>query len=339
MTGEINIIRIQPSEMKSEFVRILLKYGFTQESAEKCSEIFTVNTLEGVASHGINRFPRFINNVRDGYVKPGQIPVFVHGAGALEQWDGRLGPGPLNAVFATDRAVEIAASKGIGLVALANTNHWMRGGTYGWHAAKKGYIFIGWTNTEANMPAWGAEYPRLGNNPLIFALPFKDEAIVLDFAMTQFSYGKMESYKMSGEKLPFPGGFNKNGELTTDPEGILETRRTLPIGYWKGAGLSLLLDLLAVVLSGGKSVSEITKAGTEHALSQVFIAINPQNLSNFRAIDETIGRVIADFRQSIPSDGKTQVRYPGENILKQREINSQNGIPVSSEIWQKVINL
>ena len=50
---------------------------------------------------------------------------------------------------------------------------------------------------------------------------------------------------MEGKDLPFAGGFNKKGELTRNPGEILETERALPIGYWKGAGLSLLLDILA----------------------------------------------------------------------------------------------
>lgn len=36
-----------------------------------------------------------------------------------------------------DRAMEIADQFGIGVVALKNANHWMRGGGYGWQAAEK----------------------------------------------------------------------------------------------------------------------------------------------------------------------------------------------------------
>jgi len=201
-------IRIPFNKMKSEFFRILLSTGFSDDKAEKCAEIFTMNSVDGVNSHGINRFPRFIKNTIEGYINPEAVPSLVHRLGSLEQWDGNLGPGPLNATFATDRAVELALENGIGMVSLANTNHWMRGGTYGWQAAKKGFVFICWTNTCQNMPAWGATDPRLGNNPFVIAVPFQDEAIVLDFAMSQYSYGKMESLSNEGRELPYPGGFN-----------------------------------------------------------------------------------------------------------------------------------
>jgi 3-dehydro-L-gulonate 2-dehydrogenase len=337
-TGEMTI-RIQFDEMKSVFNRILLKNGFSVEKAETCAVIFAVNSLEGVVSHGVNRFPRFVSNVRDGFVIPGNDPVPVKQSGAIEQWDGKLGPGPLNALIATDRAVEIAREHGIGMVALSNTNHWMRAGYYGWHAAGKGYILMGWTNTDANMPAWGAREARLGNNPMVFAVPYENKAIVLDFAMTQFSYGKMETYRMAGEKLPFPGGFNSSGEMTDDPSGILEARRPLPIGYWKGAGLSLVLDILAVALTGGRSVKEITMTGTEYGLSQVFIAIDPNHLANFATLDDSIRRIIEDYKLSPPADSKTAVRYPGERIAELREENLRKGIVVLKEVWEMVSGL
>ena len=332
-------IRIPFNKMKSEFFRILLSTGFSDDKAEKCAEIFTMNSVDGVNSHGINRFPRFIKNTIEGYINPEAVPSLVHRLGSLEQWDGNLGPGPLNATFATDRAVELALENGIGMVSLANTNHWMRGGTYGWQAAKKGFVFICWTNTCPNMPAWGATDPRIGNNPFVIAVPFQDEAIVLDFAMSQYSYGKMESLSNEGRELPYPGGFNKSGELTTNPEEILESWRVLPIGYWKGAGLSLLLDILATILSGGRSTHQINSCNSEYSVSQVFIAINIKSLHNFPAIDNSINQIIEDLHKSAPENPSSKIRYPGENVVKLRNENLKNGIPVNVENWEKILSL
>lgn len=339
MSGNEDAIRISYVQMKSEFTRILMKSGFKEEKAEKCAEIFVMNSLEGVYSHGANRFPRFVRNVRDGYIIPDAEPVMVHSMGALEQWDGKLGPGPLNATFATQRVMALADKHGIGLTTLANTNHWQRGGTYGWLAARKGYILICWTNTEANMPAWGAADARLGNNPFVIAVPYHNEAIVLDFAMTQFSYGKMESMQREGKNLPYAGGFNERGELTDDPGEILRTRRALSIGLWKGAGLSLLLDILASLLSGGLSTHEITRNKTEYGVSQVFIAINPGSLNNHSLIDNTIEQIIKDIKSSVPAGNDLIIRYPGENILRIHEENLKSGIPVNRELWNEIINL
>lgn len=332
-------IHVTFEEMKSVFEGILSKAGFSRERAERCAEIFALNSLEGVYSHGVNRFPRFVSNIKDGYILPQAVPSLVKSAGSVEQWNGNLGPGPLNAVFATERAMEIASENGIGLVAMGNTNHWMRGGTYGWQTATKGFIFIGWTNTEANMPAWGAKDFRIGNNPLVLAVPYKNEAVVLDFAMSQYSYGKMELFDLEGKRLPYPGGFNKNGEITDNPGEILVTRRALPVGYWKGSGLSILLDILAAVLSGGLSTVEISAKKAEYALSQVFIAISLEKLSNFQTIQETIDRIIRDLKGSVPDEKGNEVRYPGENTVKVREENKRNGIPVNWDLWERILVL
>ena len=330
-------IRVPFEEMKSEFKRILLKSDFTEKKAEKCAEVFAVNSLEGVYSHGVYRFPRFVDYLQKGYVKPAAEPELVHAAGALEQWNGNLGPGILNAALCTKRAMEIAKENGIGCVAIANTNHWMRGGTYGWQAAKEGFVFIGWTNTEKNMPAWGAKDSRLGNNPLVFAVPYKDEAIVLDFAMTQFSYGKMEATELANQELPFPGGFDKEGKLSSSPSEILETRRALPIGYWKGAGLSLLLDILATVISAGRSTKELSKLDAEYGVSQVFIAIDTKKLSNIPAVQKTVEEIIHDVKTSVPDENQSEIRYPGERVVKIRQENLKNGIPVNKKIWEEII--
>ena len=339
MENTENIVFIAQTRMKTEFLRTLQGLGFSDLKAEKCAELFTVNSLEGVYTHGVNRFPGFVKNIKEGYIIPESEPVLVHRTGSLEQWDGMSGPGLLNALLATDRAMEMAQENGIGMVALANTNHWMRGGTYGWKAALEGFVFIGWTNTTANMPAWGAKDFRQGNNPLVIAVPYGDEAIVLDFAMTQFSYGKMESYQREGKILPFPGGFDSKGMLTSDPGDVIETQRALPIGYWKGAGLSLLLDIMATVLSGGLSTHEISKDKVEHSVSQVFIAISLKSLKNFPAIDNSIHQIIEDLQCSEPEIVTAEIRYPGENVVKIRNKNLKNGIPVNRAIWEQILAL
>jgi 3-dehydro-L-gulonate 2-dehydrogenase len=339
MVQSENTIRIPYDKLKAEFLRILISIGFSDQSAEKCADIFAMNSADGVNSHGINRFPRFVRNTLEGFVKPEAVPSLLHHVGSLEQWNGNLGPGPINATFATERAMELALGNGIGLVSLANTNHWMRGGTYGWQAAKQGFVLICWTNTCQNMPAWGATDPRIGNNPFVIAVPYKEEAIVLDFAMSQYSYGKMESLKKEGRKLSLPGGYNKKGEITTDPGEILESWRVLPVGYWKGAGLSLLLDIMATILSGGLSTHQIRSCSSEHGVSQVFIAISIKALNNFPSIESSINQIIDDLHNSTPENPTSKIRYPGENVLETRKTNLEKGIPIREEAWKNLTGI
>jgi 3-dehydro-L-gulonate 2-dehydrogenase len=335
----MDVLFIPYDEMKDTFSRILVKQGFTPEKADICASVFADNSLEGVYSHGVNRFPRFVRYIRKGYIQADALPSLVHRAGAIEQWNGNFGPGPLNALFAVDRAMQIAANNGIGLIGMAHTNHWQRGGYYGWEAAKKGFAFIGWTNTTPNMPAWGGKNPKLGNNPFVMAVPYGKSAIVLDMALSQYSFGKMEEKQLAGEKLPTQGGYDLDGNLTDDPGKVLESWRTMPVGFWKGAAFSLMLDIFAAMLSGGLSTAGVGKNEDEYGVSQVFIAIDPSRLFNFPAIQKTLEEIIADLKASIPAGEGLSVRYPGERVVKTREENLKKGIPVNRIVWEEILGL
>lgn len=335
LPGEIRIDRI---EMEKIFHQILLTHSFSESKGALCAQIFTENSLDGVYTHGVNRFSRFVKMVMERFILPDNEPTKTAGFAGMEQWDGNLGPGPTNAIFCTQRAMQLAAENGIGCVALANTNHWMRGGTYGWKAAREGYAFICFTNTIANMPAWSAKESRLGNNPLIIAIPHNNEAVVLDMALSQYSYGAMEKFGMEQKPLPVPGGYDEAGNVTTNAQEILQTKRALPIGYWKGSGLALLLDLLATILSGGKSTFQITEQKVESGVSQVFIAINLSSLYNFSAVNNVIKGILEDYNNAEKSNLGT-ILTPGERVLKTRKENSQNGIPVNVDVWEEILAL
>lgn len=335
----ISEIRISPDNMLTKFLSILVQNRMETEKANSCANIFMKNSLDGIYSHGVNRFAGFIDFIKRGVIDVGAEPTFKSGFGVVEQWDGNSGPGPINATKCCNRVMQIADKSGMGCVALSDTNHWMRGGTYGWQAAKAGYIFIGWTNTTGLMPSWGATDCKIGNNPIVFALPYQSEAIVLDMAISQFSYGAMENYKRNKTLLPYNGGYDIAGNLSKIPADILESKRPLPIGYWKGAGLALLLDLLATILSDGHSTAEISREKDEKNLSQVYIAISLDKLPNKSSVSEIVNNIIADYHNSVPENEKTKILYPGERVLNTRANNLKNGIPVDTNVWNKILEL
>jgi 3-dehydro-L-gulonate 2-dehydrogenase len=327
--------RVAFDEVHSVLTRALLKLGFERERAHLCARLFAESSRDGVGSHGINRFPRFVEQVRKGAVDIHASPQPVVRAGALERWDGKRGPGNLNAHACMERAIALCRENGIGCVALANTNHWMRGGTYGWQAVDAGVIGICWTNTMANLPPWGARNARIGNNPLVIAVPRADGAVVLDMAMSQFSFGGLESHRMRGEQLPVDGGFDADGRLTRDPAAIEASRRLLPMGYWKGSGLAVLLDLLAALLSGGAATFEIPMDPiAETRLSQVFLAFELRSLDAAGMANEVSNGIVKSLRGN---GDKETVRYPGERVLQARRENLELGIPVDPGVWERVL--
>lgn len=327
-------MRVRYEDLRAEFLRVLLAVGFKESKADEAAGIFADASRDGVVSHGLNRFPVFIDAVKRGFVRPHAEAEVVLEAGALERWQGNLGPGMLNARAAMARAIELADTNGIGCVALAGTNHWMRGGTYGWQAAEAGKIGICWSNTKPNMPPWGSEEPRLGNNPLVVSVPEETgNHVVLDMAMTQFSLGQLETYRLQGAELPVFGGYDSEGRLTLNPGEVERSGRTLPIGFWKGSGLSLVLDLVAVLLSGGKAVQQVSDE--ESGLSQVFIAIAPPGDAGSSDAVLSVSEIVS-WVQGVTS-AKQDARYPGERALLARRESLKSGVEVNADRWQQLL--
>ncbi|HWG18898.1 MAG TPA: 3-dehydro-L-gulonate 2-dehydrogenase [Terracidiphilus sp.] len=330
--------RIPVENVQSQLTAILRKLNFTADRAQLCARLFTETTRDGVYSHGVNRFPRFVAMVRNGSVDAAAEPRAVSRFGGLERWDGQRGPGNLNAHAAMQRAIELSREHGIACVALANTNHWMRGGTYGWQAAEAGAIGICWTNTMPNLPPWGAAEPAIGNNPLVIAVPRAQGHVVLDMAMSQFSYGGLESYSKRGEMLPVDGGFDSEGKLTRDPAAIEATQRLLPIGYWKGSGLSVVLDMMAAMLSLGNATHQIaTDPLREAGLSQMFVAMQPAALGPAAEQERAVDAIVESLHACPPAEERKQVRYPGEHTLRLREENRRLGLPIEPAVWDEIL--
>ena len=330
----IRLMTVPFDKLRFEFNRVLLSLEFSDEKAAVIATIFAENSRDGVYTHGLNRFPTFVEFVKEGLVQKDAEPSFEDAFGAFEKWNGNAGPGILNARFCMDKAILLAKEYGISCVALKNTNHWMRAGAYGWQAADAGMIGICFTNTIANLPPWGGLDPRLGNNPLVIAIPREDGHVVLDMAMSQYSVGKLNQYKSEKKELPLPGGYDAEGHLSTDAATILESKRLLPVGFWKGSGLSLVLDLLATVLSQGNSTAKITQSEKESGVSQVFICIRPDSSKHTAGLIEEI---IAYTKTSRAEQEGGSIYYPGEKSLQTREKSLKDGVWVDEEIWKKVL--
>jgi 3-dehydro-L-gulonate 2-dehydrogenase len=332
--------RLPFDEIHSQLTAILIAHGFTPDRAGLCARLFAETTRDGVYSHGVSRFPRFIATIRNGNVDPSAEPRVVSRFGAMERWDGQRGPGNLNAYFAMNRAIELSREHGIACVALGNTNHWMRGGTYGWQAADAGAIGMCWTNTMPNLPPWGGLDPVIGNNPLVIAVPRPDGHVVLDIAMSQFSYGGIEGYRKRGEMLPVDGGFDTAGQLTRDPAAIEASGRFLPIGYWKGSGLAIMLDLIAATLALGNATHQIiSEPARETGLSQVFIVVQTAALGDPAKPEQIANNIIDSIHRCRAAEPGSPVRYPGENTQHTREENTRLGLPIDPALWQEVLSL
>lgn len=330
-------MRLPFEEIESRLFDINIKLGFDDENARLIANTHTQSNCDGVESHGVNRYPRFVEYVQAGHVRVNGDMELMDSMGAIERWDGHQRAGILNAFDAMERAIMLSGKYGLGAVALRNTNHWMRAGTYGWFGVEHGCVSICMTNTIPNMVPWGGQKKAIGNNPIVLAVPRREGAVVLDMAVSQFSYGKIEDSIRKGQKLPYLGGWDGEGHLTNDPASILDGGQVLPAGLWKGSGLSILTDMVVSLLSGGRSSHSIGQRTYETDLSQLFLCIDvnhPSYGDNYQSIADD---VIQSIHSSVSKDGK--VYYPGERTLIRRTENMIKGVPVDEEVWKKIRSL
>ena len=334
-------MKIAFEELKAVIKKAFLKAGLTEEQAELCSQIHTESSADGVESHGANRVPRFVDYIHRGLIDLKGSPELLGAKGAVENYDGHLGIGICNAMFCADRAAALAKEHGIGCVALKNTTHWMRGGTYAWHMADMGLMGMCWTNTESCMPMWGSDALGVGNNPFCIAIPRENGPIVVDMAMSQYSYGKLGVYRLAGKQLPYPGGFDSDGNLTTDPGAIEKSMRILPTGYWKGTSLAIALDMAAMLMSNGIVASDMDqdKYGSCGGCSQIFIAYDPYLFGSKEEIQEKLDKRVEAADSTHPADPKHPVRCPGESTVARRKKSMAEGIHVDDDVWQQILAL
>jgi len=336
-------MRLSFDEIQNEIKRVFIKYGMEESKAETCARIHTESTYDGIYSHGTNRVSRFVEYIRNGWVDINAEPTLEKDFGALKVFNGNMGPGILNALYGTDKAIEMAEKNGIGMVGLKNTTHWMRGGTYGLYAANKGFVAIMWTNTESCMPPWGGKECKLGNNPFVMAVPGPDgnPPLQLDMAISQYAYGKLQVTRLAGKKLPFPGGFDKDGHVTDDPGAIEESMRIMPIGYWKGSSFSFMLDILGSILTDGIGAADLDKKGKGSCggASQVLIVIDPKKTSSQEYMSKIITEGIAHIKSSEPAENSTGIFAPGEDYVRFRKEHDELGIFVDDTVWSEIKSL
>ena len=333
------MIYVQYEEAVKRMARGLERFLNAQD-AKRFAEIFAGNSLDGVYSHGMNRYPRYLSDMESGLcdAKVTQAER-VSGLGGLEVWDAHFGVGPLIAQQMAERAIELARTHGIACVALRNNSHWLRAGRYGLIMADAGMMGLCMTNTCMNLVAYGAKEPSTGNNPITIAIPRRAGSLVMDMAVSQYAFGKLEIMAQEGGMLDTPCGYDTDGNLTNDPQKIVESGLMTPMALWKGSALSIMIDLMVSMLSLGRTSLTIgTPADGEKGMSQMFVCMNPAAVIDMDKAEAQMEKTIAFLNSLEPKDGVHGVHAPGENLEKTRARNRECGIPVTEDTWQKIVN-
>lgn len=320
--------------------RKLIAHGVDAARARIIAETAASISRDGVYSHGINRFKRLILSIDSGICDATAEPKRIAGLGGFERWDGNHGIGIINAMACTDRAIELARAHGVACVSICNTNHWFRGGTYGWRIAEAGMIGIVFTNTKSNMVYHGTLDRVLGTTPLVIALPRSSGPVVADVSLGEYSYGKLQLADLDGKQMDKPAGYDSSDSISRDPKAVMMEARLLPLGEYKGSAINLLLDLIASTTSLGNSSCDVRNIpGDENSVSQTFIAIHSRAVNSSQAEEEIADRLLSHLLNARPAPGYSAPRYPGQNVLQVRAENTANGIPVDEAVWQAILDL
>ncbi|MEQ8444729.1 MAG: Ldh family oxidoreductase [Pelagibacterium sp.] len=305
--------------------------GVPEQDAARIAECLVLADLRGVASHGVSRLSIYLERLRRGMVE--RVPEF----GASEPspvaalLDGGNGFGFLTATKAMEMATERADKFGIGMVGVKNSNHFGMAACYLLQAVEAGYAALVFTNASPAMPVWGGREPLLGTSPFAFGAP-GNPPIILDMATSVVARGKIRRAAAAGEPIPEGWALDKDGSPTTDAQAGYEGL-ILPLGGPKGSGLSLMMEVMAGVMTGaafgGQVRNQYEKFDAPQNVGHMMVAFKP---GVFMGEDyrERMSDLVSRAKGSTPVYPDQPVRMPGEPEALRAEERRRNGISLGA---------
>lgn len=336
MSGTQLPVMVDPALLEDLVARIFAFEGVRAADARIVAQCLVLADLRGVGSHGVSRMPIYLERLRKGLVKPMPNIAVREVAAACALVDGDNGLGFLVARKAMDEACRRAGDFGVGVVAARNSTHFGMAATYLLQAAEAGFVSFVFTNASPAMPIWGGRRPFLGTSPFAFGAPggIDTPPVVLDMATSVVARGKIRRAAQKGEPIPAGWALDKDGNETTDAKKAYEGL-ILPLGGPKGSGLSLMMEVLAGVMSGSRFGGEVGNQYSDFDRPQdvghMFVALKPDLFlgdGDYRVrMAELIGRSRAQER--LHDD--QPILMPGEPESLREAERRRDGLPVAAE--------
>ena len=280
---------------------------------------------------GLEKFFRYQRRVHGGGIIPAVEMTWLREGPSFALLDAAKGFGYVAAQRAMNRAIEKARETGIAIVGVRHSNHFGIAGYHALQAAKAGLIGWAFTNAAPEMAPWGSALPVLGTNPWGFAIPRAEtHAIVLDMALTMSGKGMMRWYEREGRPMPANWALTADGRETTDPGAAMDGPM-LPIGEYKGYGLSLVSDVLAGVMTGALFGMNVFQDDSNYDVGHIMVAIEPQAFLTEAEFRERLEQLVAEVKAAPALDPQRPILLPGEIEFKRMEERQRDGIPVARE--------
>ena len=323
----------------------MMKSGVPAADAAKIAELMLEADLIGADAHGVFRLPQYVQRLKLGSTNPRPNITVKRSAPATALVDGDNGMGHLVVARAAETAIELARECGVAWVGCRMSGHAGAAGVYAALPLKADMIGIYAAVANANhMPLAGGAEPLLGTNPLAIAIPAgKEPPLVLDIATSIVSYGTIKNHRLLNRPLHADWMIDpKTGAAVTDPQKSAEAL-LLPMAGYKGAGLALMLGLLAGTLNGalfGRDCVDFNaEPGQGHQYRAVRAGARSQPLPAARSVQGG-GRPPHPRACASPRRCRARrVRLPGEQRAQRRADRLANGLALPPELLAQLDKL
>lgn len=337
----------RPESLRALVHAMVVAAGWTESQAKETAHHLVLANLSGHDSHGVGMLPLYFTSLADGNLKPDAAPESRVDAAPFLIIDAAVALGQPTAREAVERAAAMAKSGGVAILNLLDAHHIGRIGHYAEIAAEAGLISFFWVNVAGRPPIvapHAAKEARFGTNPHAIGIPVPGgEPIILDFATSRMAHGKARVALNKG--VPVPPGYIIDGEgrPTTDPAHVfphaipdLPLGALLPFGDHKGAGLSLIAELLSAGLMGAARIDE--KPQKSWIINSLFgVLIDPARLEPDAELRrQRIESYLAFVRAAEPMDPADPVLAPGDKERATRIERERDGIPLDDETWSQI---
>lgn len=310
--------------------------GLTDEQADQATHMLVTSDLRGVASHGLGRLAGYVHRVQTGMEDPNAEPTIDRERPSTLALNGNNGLGLLIGPKAMRMTIERAKTTGICLTTVRKSNHFGIAGTYARMAADEGLGGMAMTNASCLVvPMFGRE-PRLGTNPIAFAVPTGGDPFVLDMSTSTVPWGKIEIARRAGLPIPEGWAIDGDGSPTTDAtqvKGLTPLGGGRDSGGHKGYGLGLMVEVLCAQLSGNVWSNEIRRQRDQRVSPGTGHMFMAWRVDAFRELDEfkaEMDAMLCELRET-PSaeDAPGPVLIPGDPEADAERRNRIEGIPVA----------
>ena len=311
--------------------------GSSAAEASTIAERLVDSNLVGHDSHGVVRVGKYLEWVREGWLKPNAAPSIIFDSEALAIIDGNRGFGQVVGEFATKFGVAKAAKTGIAMIGLRNCGHLGRLGDWAEIAAAAGQVSLHFLNTSGAMRVapFGGSDRRLSTNPLAVGVPLAGaDPAILDITTSTVAEGKLMIALNKGEQVPDGWIVDKHGRPTIEPKDFYDGGALLTIGAHKGSGLSIITDLLAGAVTTGRSSDPGDDVLRNNMLS-IFIA---------PVVYDPSGAVLAEARRFVDFVKASPPVRPGEPVLAPGDVERRNraarlasGVQIDDKTWSDLL--